>query len=210
MPTLSCICHIPRLLNGGGNARIDSNQLVSSWNLPHVTPFSRLGVGGFGPEMICNGPISLSRQVWVVDFGLELLSSILWKICKSILWNGWVSGLASTHATFFGDFPETIKAKWTTGWMRRVDWEILVGCLMHDNYVFTKKPLDRVNFSREVLVESIKLFFHDCGQLNHWRKWWPVYGIASLGVLAFFHRIESIRIHSIYLDGRSRLRFKFI
>ena len=40
--------------------------------------------------------------------------------------------------------------------------------------------------SRQVLVESIKLFFHDCGQLNHWRKWWPVYGIASLGVLAFF------------------------
>lgn len=98
-------------------------------------------------EMICNGPISLSRQVWVVDFGLELLNSIRWrKICKSILWNGWVSGLASTHATFFGDFPETIKAKWTTGWMRRVDWEILVGCLMDDNYVFTKKPLDRVNF----------------------------------------------------------------
>ena len=64
----------------------------------------------------------------------------------------------------------------------------LVPDMLWSSHVFT--------FCRQVLVESIKLFFHDCGQLNHWRKWWPVYGIASLGVLAFF-TTESNQFESI-------------
>ena len=33
----------------------------------------------------------------------------------------------------------------------------------------------------QVLVESVNHFFRESGQLNHWRKWWPVYGMSAFG-----------------------------
>eukprot|EP00913_Durusdinium_trenchii_P009325 g8763.t1 len=35
----------------------------------------------------------------------------------------------------------------------------------------------------QVLVESLNRYIWESGQLSHWRKWWPVYGLAFLGVL---------------------------